>query len=695
MKVEIYENENKFLTAVENILQDTEGIEKFPILDIDSKFFNKYNNYFYDFDIKDINQNMYKQRNLLIVYNAKKISILIDFAAKIFNAIIIEVSHLKEVENHLKKINPDFTYLFIDTDFFNHNIFDEFQNYVSNNYESGVITARNLSSLSWILLKSLLEYPTENYLTLLPRETREFNKNSWIKLTQKSKMLNELKDIFAEDNNVDVFSISSHGTEDCISLSDGIICGKSCDFVNGLTCIPGERCPVNKNSFMSFLIKSKIIFNNTCLGFRLNSTILPIESNITTNFFEGFPKVYVSSNTVKYGPDSEVCLFVNLIKYGYSVGKAVKILNNILKNSDFDINTFFILGDPNTFGSQIEELSIFYLDDIYNEFIVSTKNKSFFEVIVDEFTYNIVESIWIKSKQEIYFSKYYDNRNNIYKILIYSWDNFENDNLAINFITKEVVKILYFELPLENWILGLERYITGKNIHNRFTSLHSMLDKLAKLFEKMNYDTTAYNRALNQKIKIEEEISNIQKELVEKLLVKSTTDTSVWLPDAYLDVSKIIRNKNQKIECFICSSLSELITFQHRITKTQRQALYCPRCGCVYDYPYQSCIEMTIEGLCETSNNGEFIQTLRIKNNSNQKYIGFGGIRIDSSKKYDLIYNPSILKIDLESNEEKTYKIKITLNTKFEPHLYYIKGFAVLNLNLYYNNKPVFIKGGD
>jgi len=695
MKIKFYEKEQDFLNELEIISKNVESIKEFPVLDFDGSLTKKYNCHFKNYTFKNIDIKANDDSNVILVYKTKKLLPLLGLAAKIFNAEIIEIGCLSESLIFLERINPAFVYLFTDIDSFTHTLSKELMECLGCEYSIGVITAKDTSSLSWLLMKSTLNYTATSKLSLLPREKKGFEENMWMKLSQNDKMLGKLEDIFSDNNSIDLFTISSHGTEDCISLSEGIICGKAIDTcVQGLPCIPGEKCPVNKNAFMSGNIKSKIIFNNTCLGFRLNDTILPREANVTSACMEGFSKVYISSNTVKYGPDSEVCFFVNLVKHGYSLGEIVKIINTVLRDSDFDFNTFYLLGDPNTFGNDVEK-SINIKLPIGQSFAkISAENESFFEIEVDESTYNTLSNVSIKSKQDVYFSKYHDKQKNSFKVFIYSWENFRNVELAINFIDINDVQSLFEELELDSWVIGLERYITGKNVHNRFTSLYSMLDKLGRLLEKMHYDASAYLQALKQKEKICSEIMSIQNKLIETLLDRASTDTSIWLPDAYIDVAKILKQKIKKETCFVCGSLAELVVFQHRAILTRRKALYCPRCGCVYERPFCEDIEMDVKGSGVACNMKSFTQTLRIKNNSNKNYIGFAGIRIDSSKKHSITYEPSVLEIDLKPYEERMYSVEIDLNSGLEAHLYYVKAFAMLNLNIYYSNKPVFIRGG-
>lgn len=245
------------------------------------------------------------------------------FAAKMLRAQVVEADALEDIPPFLEANRPEHVLLLIDPAQISHAFYRFYWMQLMKRCPVGLITAKSLAHLSWLLVKSRLQPDAEGELTLLPRSNKSYRG------TPKGRIVTSADDMFEVSNQIltseflETFAVSTHGTEDVISLKDSIVCGKSkLQHPAGMTCVLGVNCPVGERGVTPDEIRARIAVINTCMGLRLNESMLPPEASMAMIFLENHAAVYIGSNMVKYWPDAEVCLLQNLLKHGCSAGQA-------------------------------------------------------------------------------------------------------------------------------------------------------------------------------------------------------------------------------------------------------------------------------------------------------------------------------------------------------------------------------------
>jgi hypothetical protein len=300
----------------------------------------------------------------------------------------------------------------------------------------------------------------------------------------------------------------------------------------------------------------------------------------------------------------------------------------------------------------------------------------------------------VRTKSELFYAIITDAEAQTSRLFLFAWEPISEEALKISLHAKQELQFPRGTFSTRNWLLSLQRHVTGKKVHAQVPTIHNQLDRLAAKMADLEYDATAYFRVTEEMRKLQEAVRKIQKEILDSVLPRATTDSSIWMPDLYLESARIGADLTSEVSCFVCGSASMHVSFEHRVTGERREMVYCPRCGGISDVPESPLVYMEIKGPHSAWNDETFEHTLVLENHAPAAIQGYAGLRLDSVKRYDVQVDPDLIVYELLPGERKEYTFTFQLNTAVKTHLYYAKAFLMHEFDLYYANKPLFIAGG-
>lgn len=561
----------------------------------------------------------------------------------------------------------------------------------------GLITAEDTAQLSWMIFKGLAanyqvnqneENEYKNYITL-PGSSKKLNDpaENTIIYSNEPMMLERLNEL-TEQSLVNSFFISTHGTEDCIALSDSIVCGQSKRFRgSGMDCKINQNCPIHKRGILAADIPANFVINSTCFGYRPFDSILPSSVTLSNAFLDNCASVYISSVGIKHGPEAEICLLHNLLLHGYSGGNAVELLNNWLNQTNIDFPCYLVIGNPNQkYKSilQIEESLYTYKeneDSTYRLTIKETKGKSLVKIKLDPELdlFSIVENT---SRAEFYYCITVENHQRY--LYLYSWEKLNRQRIEL-ILHKDLSR---WDFKDHFTLSEIEKHIVGSKMENRTSQLSNLLQDSAKLKKAAKYDPGTIYKLINLHKKIEDLYSQLNQEIIEKLYEKASSAYSIFLPEIYINQVEMMNHTVTDTECFICSNRSKEYDFRHLSSKEVRKLTYCPRCGCISDKSDKE-INIEILGKSNIENLGTFMQEIKIQNHSNTVQEGFAFLTHLNQEELSSV-NKTIIPFKLKPGESLQETFEFEIKKQIQPSIYYFKAMAISTSKLYYSNKPIF-----
>ncbi|TYS83516.1 hypothetical protein [Rossellomorea aquimaris] len=577
----------------------------------------------------------------------------------------------------------------------NLDFFDD-RNLLLNN--SGVITANNVEELSWIILKGILSsldisdnelVEKENHV-ILPSSKKQFKTPSenTIVYNNESTMLDSFNELINKSR-INSFYISTHGSEDCILLTDSIVCGQSKRHRGiGMDCKINEKCPIHKKGILAADIPADFVINSTCFGYRPFNTILPTAVTLSNAFLDNFASVYISSVGIKHGPDAEICLLHNLLLSGYSAGNAVKILNNWLYQNNIDFPCYLVIGNPNQRykGITLEKREESYIleEEAGGSFRITIndiKGRSFVKIRIEDSLkdHSLIENT---SKLNFYYSIVTENGNRY--LYLYSWQNFNRERLEV---------ILHSNLPQKDFddyhLSEIEKQIVGNKFENETLELTNMITESSSLIKSISYDPNSYYKLRKHYKKLSEKYWELNQNIIDKLMNKASSAYSIFLPEMYIQQVQMLNDSAVEKRCFICSNKAKDYTFKNPATNEERFLTYCPKCGCISDMAQRNKLKLEIIGESNIPNSGVFTQKLMIKNTSNKDLKGYAFLTHLGLEEWSRV-NKSRIEFDLEPGGILEKELEFEIMKEIQPSIYYFKSMAIIDSELYYSNKPLF-----
>ncbi len=227
-----------------------------------------------------------------------------------------------------------------------------------------ILTNRDFDTLTFLLAKIVLnkqKNKSENKISLakfVPHHTStEVIYHTYENSTSRfdSKMIDNFSDFFAHQTSFDLISSSTHGFEACANGGNGnVLCGLSqnvkIDSLNAesnkLSCGYNFPCPRGPQPFPLKFFPTKVLMLGSCNGLRLADSCLNENFNLGLTFLEGDGICYISNLFSSTANKIIIELFHSAIFSGYSVGKALRMVNLFLLSSNLDHPSMLMIGNP-------------------------------------------------------------------------------------------------------------------------------------------------------------------------------------------------------------------------------------------------------------------------------------------------------------------------------------------------------------
>ena len=158
---------------------------------------------------------------------------------------------------------------------------------------------------------------------------------------------------YLHEASCDVLTIIAHGRDDNVYLADATICGRTLlpqrsqdNDAHFPACSFGHLCHKDKPLVMAAEVSAHIVFINACFGLKTQDATFHGDYTLALGFAEGLATHVVASDTMQPGQPYYNQVFVNRLRNGWSVGRAVAALNAEATSRKLDISRFNLLGDP-------------------------------------------------------------------------------------------------------------------------------------------------------------------------------------------------------------------------------------------------------------------------------------------------------------------------------------------------------------
>ncbi len=624
-----------------------------------------------------------------------------DLVGTVTRSRVVLVPHLSDIRLMARHLSAKYIMVLAAPEELNHDFYTHVYHSVMEYCPIALITGKTLSHLSWLLVKTCIYQPSNKSIVVLPRNDKTYTLQGGTEFITNADNMSRRLNQLLDGEQYGAFLVSTHGSEDVVSLQDSIICGKSHFYQagNGLTCELGKSCPVKDNGVTTDQVNARIVVLNICMGTRFSDTLLPTDVSLSNSFLENYAAVYVSPSVIKYGPDAELCFLHTLLINGYSIGDAVRLLNLWLNQTDFDIPSFVITGDPET-GYELDLHS-----SIESGFVLEWKSDAQFEVVfLSEQALGVIDlpESWksentfvdVNGSREVYYAIIGDPITNRTRLFTFSWTGYSQNRITITLLNRQKIENEINYANITNWIFGLQRYALGKKVHNEFPTVFNALDRLAVKVQELCYDATAYRRVTNDLEKLNKKMECIQNDILDSALHKTTSDTSIWMPDVYYEYSRLVKHRDVYYRCPFCNSRSSKWNVIHRVTHQLRVIHHCPKCGVIEDNPANPKVEIRFQLSDYFNTITEAVPHVTVTNLSAKIIKGAGGLRFESTRVFNLCILPDKFSFCLAANESTTFELKVETTKISQPYLYSAKILVLADLELYYTSCPIFVQGG-
>lgn len=597
---------------------------------------------------------------------------------------MVELNDLSDLNEFMSQTSYEYIVLLLSYESMTLEIFNKVRSWSKPHQHIGFFGGDDVEQLSWLLLKTNLmrnkEFVDNRSIIALPFN-EEKEKKGYDNVTVLNKntgnMTNTI-DKFGKEGLRALFT-SSHGSEDCVSLSDGFIYGSSVNNKNV------KSSPYGDNFTLASNIQSQVVINSTCFGFRPTNNILNKDVSVALTFLEGLTTVYVSSEGIKHGPDAEISFLYNLIYQGKNIGTSVSTLNKWIEQNNFDFPCYFIFGDPSLIVYPENKYSLDYSYENFEDKIIKIegiKSKSFLDIklpsssklssYIENTTFNKFSHAFVRYEEETH-------------LYIHNWWPFERENLQVKLLDESPLAPLNFEDNPEKINNLVNNLIINGKFQNDIHALSNRLQSLALKARALPYNSQVFREITESVSKYRNNLDRLQDSIIKKVMKQVSSEVSLFLPEAYVHHTNY--NFKEDTTCFICKKDSKSYIFTHLTSFESREAIYCPRCGAIKDSPAENKLRLEIVGDNLIDDYEIYKQYLKVTNISSEKLEGYCGLSHDSvEKKVEVkeIYR----KYALKPGEESVFEFEFKPLDKLFPHLYYFKAVALCGFDLYYANKP-------
>jgi hypothetical protein len=224
-----------------------------------------------------------------------------------------------------------------------------------------IVTARDLSSLSWMVAKLVVAaaYPLETRIRLrhyapdrgYSNVSQRYEVNMNAVVSQQPLSGSRLLDSYKEP--VNVMAFRTHGAESCADGGDGtVLCGLGLNGANFdalaegvLACGRGLACPRGPHPIPLAQMATDVLMLGTCNGLRLGHSRTQPQFNFALSFTDGPGIAYVSSVFTSIGGDVSSIAFLAAMAMGQTLGEATALINGLIHHTGLERTSYLAIGD--------------------------------------------------------------------------------------------------------------------------------------------------------------------------------------------------------------------------------------------------------------------------------------------------------------------------------------------------------------
>lgn len=162
---------------------------------------------------------------------------------------------------------------------------------------------------------------------------------------------------------VKLLNVMAHGRDDAVTLGGVVLCGYSSEFAGKLD-LPSLACLEGPASFVPTCVHSglcyrqnrvplrvadlrtEILFLNSCSTLKFGHSAFRSEFNVSLAAAESWAGAVISTPGLVNGRAFLNVLFYHLLRRNWSLGDAVRTVNNVMWNTGLDSPNFLLIGNP-------------------------------------------------------------------------------------------------------------------------------------------------------------------------------------------------------------------------------------------------------------------------------------------------------------------------------------------------------------
>ncbi|GCF10357.1 hypothetical protein [Dictyobacter arantiisoli] len=588
----------------------------------------------------------------------------------------------------------------------------------------GLLTGRDLCSVSWSVLKATL-FPAllpaqQSVLTL--NTSKETQSTSLKLFGHNTSFADALPAISQGDRATmpDLLLIESHGGEHYVHFNSGVLCGmapeesrSSSDAVSLLqpSCACGQGC-FKAEVFPAYRITAKHIFANTCNSLQLSPTIYPSHYSIGLNMIESIALTYVGTALLNDGQSYEVYLYAAALRSGMTVGEAVCLLNNLPKHYFPTSYTYLLAGNPRSYA--LQKTPSVYTAEVQQEadqrwhVMVEVEITALILVEIPNFYEGDGATLFcqlhplhekkVQTPNPLYFTFVFSEG----KTLLYLYPAEGNIGAGIYHFTIYALAT-DIQMRVHRALQTYQRFISThlfseQMFKNRIRQLEQASTKLGKQLSRI----TLHGETIVQSIPaIEHTLIALEQQLEQ-------ADQEMLLSLIQTNGNKLYPYQNKVLESFvpsvvkgrlpcICGNDMSLQTMRHIVFDYTLLGGFCPRCGVIYHGPDNGIstlwhhISLPVDGQ-------EWIADILLQNTTSYTVRGYAGIVLllhNLPKVHgEVHYDPQQIVMELAPGERKIQRFR--LHTQGLIALdYELFGYFVSDLTIYCLHREIFLASSE
>ncbi|ADL52824.1 hypothetical protein Clocel_3135 [Clostridium cellulovorans 743B] len=618
------------------------------------------------------------------------------------NSELIKISKMEEIFSYLKTFKRKFITVCGRPEKMTPSNLEKMQKYQVENWGTdnevyfGAITARDLEMLSFITMKMYLYRKINRKDKSMIIDRLDFNlekvlnTNNRIVLGYKNATTDNIENYLNEEMHSHL-TVVGHGRDDIVWMTKGSLCARSkyCqsynDSENLPSCAFGEGCFRDEMNVMPmWKLNVRNTFISSCFSLKTNESLFGLKYSLLYSALDGTIASFIGSPHIVDGSSFLNYLYIALIRSGFRIGEISAFINQAYLDYGFGCESgYFVIGDPSYKEKCYESpVKIEWVknEESYGKYYVADCNL----IIIDLGKGNLVNKFFSgeirvvvsnDENQKLYgVLRYSNNKTYLY---LFSSEMIKAGNIYVSIKNGELFDFSQIE-KLEYLCAQYERI--SQEVQKEFRTAKQMgLNLCAEKKESffiISNTKKLYSRYNNYLTKI-----NLINYKIAKLLNDLTNSKGFSFGEHCLSNGMQFDEYVKEGTCNNCGREIYVFRYKHIMYKNLERIFHmCPICGYILDYSGDSNIEIYFVGDSKY-NIGQLIeQKVYIRNNSNVKISGYGGIRLVSGQDMGAEYSEELFPVEVAPKDEKVYSTSIRTNENLKPHSYWLKGtFSIDN----------------